>query len=115
MAHTFGSVINFPHPFCSTDSKAKTRAVDAGLAYGLARVLSAKLDETHTLAVRARMLVADLLRVMDMQVRGVQVTALYILTCCDISGRHADDSAFDILACLGTLVKTVPGIRDEIP
>ncbi len=46
------------------------RAVDAGVAFGLARVLAAKLDEGHTLSVRVRMLLADLLRVQDMQVRG---------------------------------------------
>lgn len=50
------------------DSKAKQRALDAGLAYAMAKVLAAKLDENHMLAVRVRMLISDLLRVPDMQV-----------------------------------------------
>ena len=36
---------------CS-DVKAKARAVEAGVAYGLARALSAKLPESHTIPVR---------------------------------------------------------------
>ncbi len=54
----------------TADSKAKGRAVEAGVAYGLARVLAAKMDENHVLAIRARMLLADLLRIPDMQVRA---------------------------------------------
>ncbi len=50
------------------DTKAKVRAVEAGIAFSLARVLAAKLDDNHMLAVRARMLISDLLRVQDMQV-----------------------------------------------
>lgn len=64
------------HNVMLTDSKAKTRAVEAGVAYALARVLAAKnIDENHILSVRARMLLADLLRVQDLQQRIVDAAS----------------------------------------
>jgi hypothetical protein len=50
--------------------------VEAGVAYPLARVLAAKIDENHMLAVRARMLISDLLRVQDMQVRALDLSVV---------------------------------------
>ncbi|GFH30848.1 uncharacterized protein HaLaN_29776, partial [Haematococcus lacustris] len=63
MEHCMGAL----HNVMLTDSKAKGRAVEAGVAWGLARVLAAKVEETHLLAVRGRMLISDLLRIPDMQ------------------------------------------------
>jgi|LauGreStaDraftv2_3_1035109.scaffolds.fasta_scaffold31355_1 hypothetical protein len=62
-----------------SDSKAKDRAVTAGVALGLARALAAKLPERHMISVRLKMLIGDLLQVPEMQVRtrywlGMQVT-----------------------------------------
>jgi hypothetical protein len=51
-----------------TDSKAKARAVEAGIAYSLARVLGRRLPEGEALSVRGRMLLTDLLRIPDLQV-----------------------------------------------
>ena len=56
------------------DVKAKARAVEGGVAYGLARALSAKLPENHTIPVRARMLISDLLQVPHMQVQRFSIT-----------------------------------------
>ncbi|KAL6748166.1 hypothetical protein V8C86DRAFT_2885561 [Haematococcus lacustris] len=67
MEHCMGAL----HNVMLTDSKAKGRAVEAGVAWGLARVLAAKVEETHLLAVRGRMLISDLLRIPDMQARLV--------------------------------------------
>jgi hypothetical protein len=69
------------HTRTRADSKAKARAVDVGVAYPLARVLAARLDEANTLAVRARMLISDLLRIQDMQVGAPRVLALFCVLC----------------------------------
>ena len=50
------------------DSKAKVRAVDAGVALGIARALASRLPEMHMISVRVRMLISDLLQMPDMQV-----------------------------------------------
>ncbi|KAF5836325.1 hypothetical protein DUNSADRAFT_6052, partial [Dunaliella salina] len=60
---------------------AKQRAVDAGVAYALARVLASEQAEGTILGVRAHMLISDLLRVDDMQARlisAAQAQGLYI-------------------------------------
>lgn len=50
------------------DSKAKLRAVEAGVAFGLARTIAARFPEKHTTSVRVKMLISDLLQVPDLQV-----------------------------------------------
>mmetsp|Transcript_12423 Transcript_12423/g.26835 ORF Transcript_12423/g.26835 Transcript_12423/m.26835 type:complete len:380 (+) Transcript_12423:336-1475(+) len=65
MEHALGAL----HNVMLTDGKAKVRAVDAGIAYALARVLGSRLDEGHKISVRVRMVISDLLRIPDMQER----------------------------------------------
>jgi hypothetical protein len=55
------------------DIKAKKRAADAGISYGLAKVLASRLPDSHVVSVRARMLISDLLQIPDMQVGAVCV------------------------------------------
>lgn len=55
--------------------------MDAGVVFPLARILAARLDEGHTLAVRCRMIISDLLRVPDMQVRGFVCVFYSPVTC----------------------------------
>ncbi|GAX80535.1 hypothetical protein CEUSTIGMA_g7973.t1 [Chlamydomonas eustigma] len=65
MEHAMGTL----HNVMLTDIKAKMRAVEAGVAYGLARVLAARLPPNNLSNVRCRMLVSDLLQVPDLHER----------------------------------------------
>jgi len=65
MEYVLGAI----HNLICADIKARDRAVDAGIALGIVRVLSERLPETHVLSVRARALVSDLLQVPDIQGR----------------------------------------------
>eukprot|EP00798_Chlamydomonas_sp_ICE-L_P017962 gene17962-24367_t len=66
---TMESVIGALHNVLLSDGKGKQRAMDAGIAVPLARILAARLSESSLIAVRVRMLVSDLLRVPDIQER----------------------------------------------
>ncbi len=52
----------------SADIKSKMRAIDAGVAYGLARSMAARLPSNHTISVRTKMLIGDLLQIPDLLV-----------------------------------------------
>lgn len=53
-----------------TDSRAKKRAVDANIAEGIARVLSARIQPDGCLInVRINMIISDLLQIQDLQER----------------------------------------------
>ena len=66
--HTYAHIAYtcLPH---TLHAQAKQRAVDAGVVSALARVLASDQGDGSVLCVRAHMLISDLLRVEDMQVR----------------------------------------------
>jgi hypothetical protein len=64
MEHCLGTL----HNVMLTDSRAKRRAVDANIAEGIARILSARLQpEGCLINVRLNMIISDLLAIQDLQ------------------------------------------------
>ncbi|KAG1654777.1 hypothetical protein FOA52_007437 [Chlamydomonas sp. UWO 241] len=74
LERVMGQAMAAMHNIISTDVRAKTRAADAGVAFGIARILGSRLLEAHTLSVRVRLLISDLLQVEDLAER-VQAAA----------------------------------------
>lgn len=64
--HAMGAL----HNILLTDTKAKRRAMDASIAEGIARILSARVQpESHLVNVRVNMLIGDLVMIPDLQDR----------------------------------------------
>jgi hypothetical protein len=71
-----GQAMAAMHNIISTDVRAKTRAAEAGIAFGIVRVLGARLPDGHMLSVRVRLLISDLLQVEDLAVGGAVLLCL---------------------------------------
>ena len=73
MEHCLGTL----HNVMLTDSRAKRRAVEANIAEGIARVLSARLQpEGCLINVRINMIISDLLQIQDLQDRVTEAAKI---------------------------------------